>query len=103
MQNKQVIDTLITDVTVKPLGDNSCDSFDVSPYVRDMLNVGCDIINVPQLQETYPYLSVLDPVQYSYSIVEMILGQDVYHATRPIEYFKSDSKFAPVSVLLPIV
>ncbi|XP_075250920.1 uncharacterized protein LOC142343117 [Convolutriloba macropyga] len=99
---KQVIDTLITDVTVKPLGDNTCESFDVSPYIRDTLNVGSDIINVPQLQETYPYLSVLDPVQYSYSNVEMILGQDVYHAIRPIEYFESDSKCAPVAVRLPI-
>ena len=92
---KQVIDTLITDVTVKPLGDNTCESFDVSPYTRDTLNVGSDIINVPQLQETYPYLSVLDPVQYSYSNVEMILGQHVYHA---ICY----SKCAPVAVHLPI-
>ena len=99
---KQVIDTLITDVTVKPLGDNTCESFDVSPYIRDTLNVGSDIINVPQLQETYPYLSVLDPVQYSYSNVEMILGRDVYHAIRPIEYFESDSKCAPVAVRLPI-
>ena len=99
---KQVIDTLITDVTVKPLGDNTCESFDVSPYIRDTLNVGSDIINVPQLQETYPYLSVLDPIQYSYSNVEMILGQDVYHAIRPIEYFESDSKCAPVAVRLPI-
>ena len=99
---KQVIDTLIADVTVKPLGDNTCESFDVSPYIRDTLNVGSDIINVPQLQETYPYLSVLDPVQYSYSNVEMILGQDVYHAIRPIEYFESDSKCAPVAVRLPI-
>ena len=97
---KQFIDTLITDVTVKPLGDNTCENFDGSPYIRDTLNVGSDIINVPQLQETY--LSVLDPVQYSYSNVEMILGQDVYHAIRPIEYFESDSKCVPVAVRLPI-
>ena len=84
------------------LGDNTCESFDVSPYIRDTLNVGSDIINVPQLQETYSYLSVLDPVQYSYSNVEKILGQDVYHAIRPIEYFESDSKCAPVAVRLPI-
>ena len=32
----------------------------------------------------------------------MILGQDVYHATRPIEYFESDSKYAPVAVRLSI-
>ena len=98
---KQVIDTLITDVTIKPLGDNTCASFDVSPYIIDTLNVGSDIIFIPQLQETYPYLSVLDPVQYSCSIVEIILGQGVYHAIRPIEYFESDSKCAPIAVRLP--
>ncbi|XP_075256623.1 uncharacterized protein LOC142349095 [Convolutriloba macropyga] len=29
-------------------------------------------------------------------------GQDVYHAIRPIEYFESESKCAPVAVRLPI-
>ena len=61
-------------MTVKPLGDNTCESFEVSPYIRDTLNVGSDIINIHQLPETYPFLSVLDPVQYSCSIVEKILG-----------------------------
>ena len=44
----------------------------------------------------------MDPVRYSYSNIEMILGQDVYHAIRPIEYFESASKCAPVAVRLPI-
>ena len=99
---KQIADTLISDVTVKPLSDSTCESFEVSPYIRDTLRVGSDIINVPQLKETYPYISVLDAIQYSYSNVEMILGHDVYHAIHPIEYFESDSKFVPVAVLLPI-
>ena len=32
----------------------------------------------------------------------MILGQDVYHATRPLEYFSADEKRSPVAVRLPI-
>ena len=92
----------MTDVTVKPIAENTCESVQVSPYIRENLNIGSDIVDVPRLQEAYPYLSVLDPVRYSYSNIEMILGQDVYHAIRPIEYFESESKCAPVAVRLPI-
>ena len=87
INTQQIIDTLVTDVTVKPIAENTCENFQVSPYIRENLKVGSVIVDVPHLQETYPYLSVLDPVRYSYSNIEMILGQDVYHAFRPIEYF----------------
>ena len=102
INTQQTIDTLVTDVTVKPIAEKACESFQVSPYIRENLNIGSDIVDVPHLQETYPYLSVLDPVRYSYSNIEMILGQDVYHAIRPIEYFETESKCAPVAVRLPI-
>ena len=32
----------------------------------------------------------------------MILGQDAYHAIRPIEYFETESKSSPVAVCLPL-
>ena len=32
----------------------------------------------------------------------MILGQDVYHAIRPLEYFAADKKCLPFTVCLPI-
>ena len=32
----------------------------------------------------------------------MILGQDVYHAIRPLEYFAADEKRSPFAVRLPI-
>ena len=72
------------------------------PYVREILNVGSDIIDVKSMQETYPHLAVLDPVRYSYGEIEMILGQDVYHAIRPIEYFSADEKCSTSAVRLPI-
>ena len=75
----------MTEVTLKPIAENTCESFPVNPYFKENLNIGSDIVEALQLQETYPYLSVLDPVQYSYSIIEMILGQDVYNAIRLIE------------------
>ena len=102
INTQQTIDTLVTDFTVKLKAENTCENFQVSPYIRENLNIGSDIVDVPHLQETYPYFSVVDPVRYSFSNIEMTLGQDVYHAIRPIEYFESDSKCAPVAVRLPI-
>ena len=39
---------------------------------------------------------------YSYSDVQIILGQDAFRAIRPIEYFESEDRNAPVAVRLPI-
>ena len=69
-----------------PHKDQDFEDVTVSPYVRETLNVGSDIIYVKSTQETYPHLAVLDPVRYSYRDTEMILGQDVYNAIRPLEY-----------------
>ena len=71
-------------------------------FVKESLNVGSDITNVQALQETYPHLATLDPVTYSYKDIEMIPGQDVYHAIRPLEYFPANEKRLPVAVCLPI-
>ena len=92
----------MTNVTVKPSAENTCESSQVTPYIRENLNIGSDTVDVPQLQEIYPYLSVLDTVKYSYSNIETILGQEVYHAIRPIEYFESESKCSPVAIRQPI-
>ena len=32
----------------------------------------------------------------------MILGQDVFHAIRPLEYFETDQKDTPIAVRLPL-
>ena len=53
INTQQTIDTLVTDVTVKPIAENTCESFQVSPYIRENLNIGSDIVDVPHLQETY--------------------------------------------------
>ena len=50
---------------------------------------------------TLKHLAVLDPVTYCYGNIEMILGQDVYHAIRPLQYF-ADKKCSPFAVRLPI-
>ena len=99
---EEVVDTRVHEVTVKPRDHQDCDSFTISPFVKESLNVGSDIINLQALQETYPHLAVLDPATYSYKDIEMILGQDVYHAIRPLEYFSADEKRSPVAVRLPL-
>ena len=54
------------------------------------------------MQETYPHLSVLHPVRYSYGNIEMILGQDVFQAICALEYFAADKNCSPFAVRLPI-
>ena len=103
INTEEVVDTRVVEVTVKPREQQDFEPFTVNPFVKESLNVGSDIINVQALQETYPHLAVLDPVTYSYKDIEMILGQDVYHAIRPLEYFSADEKRSPVAVRLPIV
>ena len=89
-------------LTVTPHKDQEFEAFTVRPYVRETLNVGSDIIDVKSMQETYPHLAVLDPVNYSYGNIELILGHDVYHAIRPLEYLAADEKCSPFTVRLPI-
>ena len=66
------------------------------------MNVGADVINNKELQETYPHLAVLELITYCYGNLEMILGQDVYHAIRPLEYFAADEMCWPFAVRLPL-
>ena len=89
-------------VTVQPIGKNTCSPFDLLPYVNSKLRVGSDIIDNTAIQEKYPHLSVLPNKTYDYANVEMILGQDAYHAILPIKYFETKSKPSPVAVRLPL-
>ena len=102
INTEELIDTKVVQLTVTPHKNQDFEAFTVRPYVRETLNVGSDIIDVKSMQETYPHLAVLDPVRYSYGEIEMILGQDVYHAIRPLEYFSADEKCSPFAVRLPI-
>ena len=102
INTEELIDKEVFQLSVTPHKDQDFEAFTVRPYVREKLNLGSDIINVKSTQETYPHLAVLDPVRYSYGDIEMILGQDVYHAIRPLEYYSSDRKCSPFAIRLPI-
>ncbi|XP_063728551.1 uncharacterized protein LOC134856114 [Symsagittifera roscoffensis] len=78
--------------------------FELTALVKDELKVGTDTVNIPALQSKYPYLAPIKPIVYSYADVDLIIGQDSFHAIRPEEYFKSeaDPNTSPVAVRLPI-
>ena len=92
INTEEVVDTKLVELSVKPRKHQAFEPFKVSSYVKEDLNVGADVINIKALQETYPHLADLEPVTYCYGNIEMILGQDVYHAIRPLEYFAADEK-----------
>ena len=102
INTEEVVDTKLVELIVTPRDNQAFEPFKVSPYIKEDLNVGADVINVKALQETYPHLAVLDPVTYCYGSIEMILEQDAYHAIRPLEYFAADEKWSPFAVRLPI-
>ena len=81
----------------------SCSSFTVKPYVRDQLAIGNDVYDVDDLKTPYPHLEPIVLSKYSYTDVKMILGQDNFHAIRPLEYFESDRRNTrAVAVRLPL-
>ena len=50
----------------------------------------------------YAHLQPTPLNKYSYKDVELILGQDVFHCIRALEYFETDRKNTPIAVRLPL-
>ena len=78
--------------------------FELTAFVKDELKVDTDTVNIPALQSKYPYLAPIKPIVYSYADVDLIIGQDSFHAIRPEEYFmnEADPNTSPVAVRLQI-
>ena len=102
INTEEVVDTKLVELIVTPSDNQAFEPFKLSPYVKEYLYVGANVINIKALQKTYLHLAVLDPVTYCYGNIEMILGQDVYHAIRQLEYFAAHEKCSPFAVRLPI-
>ena len=77
-------------------------SFRVTPFVKVNLSVGSETIDVSILQDRFPHLQPIKPIVYNYSDVEMILGQDVFHAIKPLKYFQGRKQNTAVAVRMPI-
>ena len=103
INSQQLIDTETVELELTPVhSGGSCSSFPVKPFVRNDLKIGNDFINVDNLKAKYPPLEPISLSKYSYSDVDMILGKDVSHAIRPLEYFESDRPNTPIAVRLPL-
>ena len=76
--------------------------FSFRAYVKDHIRIGSDSISIPKLQEKYPQLASIKPRHYKYEDVEIIIGQDFYHAIRPVEYLLGEDSISPCAVRLPI-
>ena len=90
INSQQVVDTQIVELKLTPIHCScscSCSTFDVKPYVRKNLDHGNDVIDIDQLKQQSPHLEPVALNKYRYGDVEMILGQDVFHSIRPLEYF----------------
>ena len=103
INSQQVVDTETVELKLTPVhSGGSCSTFPVTPYVRDDLKVGNNVIGVDNLKKIYPHLEPIPLSKYSYSNVEMILGQYVFHCIRPLEYFEADRPNTPIAVRLPL-
>ena len=90
----QIVELKLTSVN----SGGSCPSFVVKPYVTEEVNVGTELIDVESLEVLYPHFEPI-PLKYNYGDVEMILGQEVFHCIRPLEYFEIDRKNTPIAAL----
>ena len=99
---REVVDNKLIELNITPRNNQEFESFKSSLYVKEVLNVGVDVINIKTLRETYPHLALQDPVTYCYGNIEMVLGRGVYHDILPLEYFAADERCSPIAVSLPI-
>ena len=77
-------------------------NFHARSFVKTDLNLGSDTMNVSGLKKVYPHLAPVPSLTYQYSDVEMILGQDCFHASRPVKIHGDESRNSPFAVRLPI-
>ena len=92
----------LVEVTLSADTINPDYTFILSAYVKDEINDGTQKFNIPALQEKYPYLEPIKPVRYSYSEIEMVIGQDFYLHIRPLDYFHDADRKTPMAFRLPV-
>ena len=80
--------------------NNSEFLFSFRAYVKDHIRIGSGSKSIPELQEKYPQLAPIKPIQYKYDEVVLIFEQDFYHAIRPVEYLLGEDSISPCAVRL---
>ena len=96
------VPTQQVEVNVFAKFDHHEHSFRVTLFVKDSLSVGSETIEVTILQNRFLHLQAIKLIVYNYCHVEMILGQDVFHAIKPLEYFQGGNQNTPVAVRMAI-
>ena len=99
---QETVDTETVELKVSSLSGQDNEVYTLKPYVKQRINVGSDVIDVPALQRRYPHLAPLSSEPHSYADVELVLGQDAFAAIHPLEYFEAESKNSPIAVRLPL-
>ena len=71
-------------------------------HEKDNIHIGAECIKIPELQNKNSQVAPRKPLQYKYEDVEIILGQDYYHAVRPVKFLLGEDSNSRCSVRLPI-
>ena len=100
INTEEIIDTKVVEWTLLPHKNQNFEAFTVRPYVSETLNIGSDIIDIIEVHARR--LPTSGSPRSSYGEVEMIIGQHIYHAIRPLEYFLADEKCSPFAVRLAL-
>ena len=94
--SNKIVDSQLVELKLPSVhSGGSCSSFTVKPYMQDQLTIGNDAVEADDLKTRYSHLEPIALCKYSYTVVKLILGQDVCHAIRSLEYFVSDSGNSP--------
>ena len=70
--------------------------------MRKYLNVGNHFFDIDEIKQQYLQLELFALQGYNYANIEMILGQDMSHVIRSLEYFENDQTNTPIAVRLPL-
>ena len=97
-----VVETQRVKFTVSSEPNNSDFVFPLCECVTDNIRIGFELINIADFQNKYPQLAPIKPIQNTYEDVEVIIGQDYYHAVRPVEFILGDDKNSLCSGRSPI-
>ena len=79
-----VVETQSGKFTVSSEPNNSDFVIPLCAYVKDNIRIGSEIIKIADLQNKYPQLAPNKPTLHIYEDVEVFIGEDYYHAVRPI-------------------
>ena len=103
INSHQTIDTKIVELKLTTVHSlSSCQAFVFKLFVRKDLKFGNSVVDVEPLQVQNPHLEPISLKRYSFGDLELILGQDIVHYFRPLDYFgKPTKKSTLVAVQLP--